>query len=43
MEIDALVVVPQELAHASGIPTPALDRVSALLKERARLAGTYDG
>jgi len=43
MEIDAIAAVPQELARLAGIATPSLDRVLALLKQRARIAGTYDG
>ncbi|MFT5392776.1 MAG: 2-dehydropantoate 2-reductase [Gammaproteobacteria bacterium] len=43
MEIDAITTVPHELGRAAGVPTPALDNVLALLKQRARLAGTYDG
>ena len=43
MEIDAIVAVPQLMAEEAGIQTPTLDRVSALLKERARLGGLYDG
>lgn len=43
MEIDSILVVPQELARSTGVETPALDRMLALLKQRARLAGLYDG
>ncbi|MBT6275050.1 MAG: 2-dehydropantoate 2-reductase, partial [Chromatiales bacterium] len=38
MEIDAIATVPRDLARAAGLPTPALDRVLALLQERARVA-----
>lgn len=41
MEIDALVGAVQELGVATGIPTPTLDTVLALVKQRARLAGCY--
>ena len=41
MEIDALVSVVQELGQLTGVPTPTIDAVSALVKQRARLAGCY--
>ena len=41
MEIDALVSAVQELARLTGTPTPHLDAVLALVKQRARLAGCY--
>lgn len=41
MEIDALVSVVQELGQLTGIPTPTIDAVLALVKQRARLAGCY--
>ena len=41
MEIDALVGSVQELARLSGIATPTIDSVLALVKMRARLAGCY--
>ena len=41
MEIDALVGAVQELGTMVGIPTPTLDTVLALVKQRARLAGCY--
>jgi 2-dehydropantoate 2-reductase len=41
MEIDALVSAVQELARLTETPTPALDAVLALVKQRARLAGCY--
>ena len=42
MEIDAIAGVPQELAKIAGVSTPALDRVLALLRQKARLAGLYE-
>ncbi len=41
MEIDALVSAVQELGRLTGVPTPNLDAVLALVKLRARLAGCY--
>jgi 2-dehydropantoate 2-reductase len=41
MEIDALVSSVQELAKLTGIATPTIDSVLALVKMRARLAGCY--
>lgn len=41
MEIDALVGAVQELGTLVGKPTPTLDAVLALVKQRARLAGCY--
>jgi 2-dehydropantoate 2-reductase len=41
MEIDALVSVVQELGHLTAKPTPMIDAVLALVKQRARLAGCY--
>jgi len=41
MEIDSIVAVPQELGRMANVPTPHLDQALALLKQRARLAGTY--
>jgi 2-dehydropantoate 2-reductase len=43
MEIDALVTVVQELGQLTGIATPAIDTVLALVRLRARIAGCYDG
>jgi len=43
MEIDALVSSVQELALLTGVATPAIDSVLAMVKMRARLAGCYDG
>jgi 2-dehydropantoate 2-reductase len=41
MEIDALVTSVQELGRLTGTPTPAIDIVLALVRQRARLAGCY--
>lgn len=41
MEIDALVTSVQELGRVTGIATPTIDTVLALLKLRARTAGLY--
>ena len=41
MEIDALVTAVQELGRLVGKPTPAIDIVLALVRQRARLAGCY--
>jgi 2-dehydropantoate 2-reductase len=41
MEIDALVGAVQELGILVGKPTPTLDAILALVKQRARLAGCY--
>ncbi|MCS3724982.1 2-dehydropantoate 2-reductase [Bradyrhizobium betae] len=43
MEIDPLVTVVQEMGRLTGIPTPALDSVLAMVTQRARVAGLYDG
>jgi 2-dehydropantoate 2-reductase len=43
MEIDALVSSVQELARLTGIATPTIDSVLALVTMRARLAGCYPG
>ena len=43
MEIDSIVVAVQRLAAAGGLATPALDVVAALLRCKARVAGTYAG
>ena len=42
MEIDALVTAVEELGRLTGTPTPAIDIVLALVRQRARLAGCYD-
>lgn len=41
MEIDALVTVVQELGILTGVKTPMIDMVLALVQERARAAGLY--
>ena len=43
MEIEALVASVQELGRLTGIPTPAIDTVLALVTLRARVAGLYGG
>jgi 2-dehydropantoate 2-reductase len=43
MEIDPLVTVVQEMGRLTNIPTPSLDTVLALIAQRARIAGLYDG
>ena len=43
MEIDALVGSVQELGQLTGLPTPAIDTVLALIRLKARTAGLYDG
>ena len=42
MEIDPLVTVVQEMGRLTGIATPALDTVLALVAQRAKVAGLYD-
>mgnify|MGYP002757323318 CR=1 FL=1 len=42
MEIDPLVSVVQEMGRMTGIPTPALDSVLALITQRAKIAGLYE-
>jgi 2-dehydropantoate 2-reductase len=42
MEIDPLVSVVQEMGRLTGIPTPALDGVLALVAQRAKIAGLYE-
>ena len=41
MEIDALVGVVAELGRITGVPTPTIDHVRALVVARARAAGCY--
>ena len=41
MEIDPLVTVVQEMGKLTGIPTPAIDAVLALVIQRAKIAGLY--
>ena len=43
MEIDALVAAVAELGDLTGVETPTLDTVLALVRHRARLAGCYGG
>jgi 2-dehydropantoate 2-reductase len=43
MEIDPLVTVGQEMGRLTGIATAALDTVLALVAQRAKIAGLYDG
>jgi len=43
MEIDALLGAVVELARLVEVPTPACDTVLALVRQRARLAGSYPG
>ncbi|MCP4380272.1 MAG: 2-dehydropantoate 2-reductase [Hyphomicrobiales bacterium] len=42
MEVDALVTSVQELGRMTGIPTPTIDTVLALVQLRGRSAGLYD-
>jgi 2-dehydropantoate 2-reductase len=42
MEIDPLVTVVQEMGRLTGIATPALDMVLALVVQRAKIAGLYE-
>lgn len=41
MEIDALVSAVQEMGRLVDVPTPAVDIVLALVRQRARIAGLY--
>ena len=43
MEIDALVGSVQELGRVTGVATPAIDAVLALVTLRARVSGLYSG
>src|SRR6201987_380092 len=43
LEIDPLVTVVQEMSRLTGIPTPALDAVAALVAQRGKIAGLYQG
>ena len=43
MEIDALVTAVQEMGRMVGVDTPYIDAVLALVQQRAREAGCYDG
>lgn len=42
MEIDALVTAVREMGDLAGVDTPTIDTVLALIKQRAREAGSYD-
>jgi 2-dehydropantoate 2-reductase len=41
MEIDPLVTVVQEIGRLVDVPTPAIDTVLALTRQRAKIAGLY--
>jgi 2-dehydropantoate 2-reductase len=41
MEIDALVAAVQEMGRLVDVPTPSVDIVLALVRQRARIAGLY--
>ncbi len=41
MEIDALLTSVQELGRLTGVPTPYIDTVLALIRQRALQAGLY--
>ncbi|GMR13422.1 MAG: 2-dehydropantoate 2-reductase [Gemmatimonadota bacterium] len=41
MEIDAVVTAVQEMGRLVDEPTPTIDTVLALIRQRARVAGTY--
>ena len=41
MEIDALVTAVQELGRMTGKPTPTIDIILALIRQRATLAGCF--
>lgn len=43
MEIDALVTSVQELGRLVEVPTPAIDIVLALVRQRAQVEGLYPG
>jgi 2-dehydropantoate 2-reductase len=43
MEIDALITAVQEMGRVVGVDTPYIDAVLALVCQRAREAGCYDG
>ncbi|MFK8249883.1 2-dehydropantoate 2-reductase [Ancylobacter terrae] len=42
MEIDPLVTVVQEMGRMAGIPTPTIDVVLSLVRQRAQIAGCYN-
>lgn len=41
MEIDPLVTVVQELGVLTGVPTPTIDTVLALVQQRSSMAGLH--
>jgi 2-dehydropantoate 2-reductase len=41
MEIDALVAVIQEMGQLTQTPTPTIDTVLALVRQRAKIAGLH--
>ena len=41
MEIDALLLAVREMGEITGVATPTIDVVLALVKQRARMAGCY--
>ena len=41
MEIDPLLTVVQEMGRMVGVPTPTIDVVLALVKQRGEMAGLY--
>ena len=41
MEIDPLLTVVQEMGRMDGVPTPTIDVVLALVKQRAKIAELY--
>ena len=41
MEVDALVSVVAEMGRLTGVATPFLDSILALVIQKARLAGCY--
>jgi 2-dehydropantoate 2-reductase len=43
MEIDAIVGAVSELGRLTGVETPTIDRILGLVRQRARIAGCYDG
>jgi 2-dehydropantoate 2-reductase len=43
MEIDALYMVPLQMAREAGVATPTLDLLAGLTRARARAAGLYPG
>jgi 2-dehydropantoate 2-reductase len=43
MEIDALYTVPLEMARLKNVPTPTLNLLVAMIRQRARAAGLYRG